>query len=355
MKTSKTNAITSETISISAFLATIIVVIRHSYNAHVYWPLISETGPQDAVTFIQIFCKYATRNAVPLFFVLSGYLFFFNFDLKTELLRKWKKRVRSLVVPYIIWNSLLLLLLLFILPNVNFLDRLSSIQPLELNIKVVIRHLTLSPAAGQFWFIRDLIIFVLLAPVFYCCFQIKGLAIIIGLALFIHWEPVDTSVFSSEGLICYFIGAWVGHRGIENVQVQKKSVSTLSFVTLFYGLLCLTQTLLNSTGAIKDIIAKISILVGVVVIMLAARQIQESPLRSKIINIAPYSFFLYAMHSPLIRFINKFLLSFLPQSQISLFLAYLLSPILTIGICLFVARTLKLYLKNSYFILTGGR
>ena len=355
MKTSKINAITSEIISLSVFLATIIVVIRHSYNAHVYWPLIAEISPQDAVTFVQIFNKYATRNAVPLFFVLSGYLFFYNFDLRTELLRKWKKRVRSLVVPYLIWNSLLLLLLLFILPNVNLLDRLSSIQPLELNAKVVIMHLTLSPAVGQFWFIRELIILVLLAPVFYYCFQIKGLAIIIGLGLFIHWEPVDTSVFSSEGLICYFIGAWAGHRGIENFQIRKNSVSTLSFFTFFYGLLCLIQTLWNLTEAIDEIIEKVSILVGVVVITLAAKQVHESPFRSKIMNIAPYSFFLYAMHSPLIRFINKFLLSFLPQSQISLLLAYILSPILTIGICLFVARTLNRYFKNMYFILTGGR
>jgi surface polysaccharide O-acyltransferase-like enzyme len=37
------------------------------------------------------------------FFFVSGYLFFRKFDM-SQLLRKWKTRVRSLLVPFLIWN-----------------------------------------------------------------------------------------------------------------------------------------------------------------------------------------------------------------------------------------------------------
>lgn len=39
-------------------------------------------------------------NAVPLFFFISGYLFFLKKDTYQN---KWKKRFKSLVIPYIIW------------------------------------------------------------------------------------------------------------------------------------------------------------------------------------------------------------------------------------------------------------
>lgn len=47
-----------------------------------------------------------THVAVPLFFVISGYLFFLNFTRwnVSTYLKKIKKRMHTLVIPYILWN-----------------------------------------------------------------------------------------------------------------------------------------------------------------------------------------------------------------------------------------------------------
>ena len=41
---------------------------------------------------------------VPLFFTISGYLFFLNYS-KYDYYRKIKTRTKSLLVPYLIWNT----------------------------------------------------------------------------------------------------------------------------------------------------------------------------------------------------------------------------------------------------------
>ena len=54
--------------------------------------------------FLQYFISQGiTRTAVPMFFIISGYLYFISFDgtLNTYLI-KTKKRIKSLVLPYFI-------------------------------------------------------------------------------------------------------------------------------------------------------------------------------------------------------------------------------------------------------------
>lgn len=45
---------------------------------------------------------------VPFFFVISGFLFFINVEKLTfkVVIGKWKSRITSLVIPYILWNTL---------------------------------------------------------------------------------------------------------------------------------------------------------------------------------------------------------------------------------------------------------
>lgn len=50
--------------------------------------------------YMQGLTRVIVINAVPLFFFISGYLFFLK---KDTYLNKWKKRFKSLVIPYIIW------------------------------------------------------------------------------------------------------------------------------------------------------------------------------------------------------------------------------------------------------------
>lgn len=93
-----------------SFLLMIMVVNIHSYNL---LPII----PKGYNTFIQdLFSQGFSRIAVPLFFIISGYLFFLNIKegLLIEFLLKYKSRFKSLVIPYLFWTVFSCLLYLFL-------------------------------------------------------------------------------------------------------------------------------------------------------------------------------------------------------------------------------------------------
>ena len=73
------------------------------------------------VTFIMnLFSTVFADVCVPLFFFISGFLFFYNSDFTKETyLAKLKKRIKTLLVPYLIWNFVgFVLLLIYVHPKV---------------------------------------------------------------------------------------------------------------------------------------------------------------------------------------------------------------------------------------------
>lgn len=73
------------------------------------------SGSGLAYYFLTSF-EVTSRIAVPCFFLISGYLFYKGFEEKwdwTLYLNKMKKRVRSLIIPYLLWNVLVALYFIF--------------------------------------------------------------------------------------------------------------------------------------------------------------------------------------------------------------------------------------------------
>lgn len=104
----------SNTISCLHYLLIILVVIIHSrfYNSemvcedfHASFPVASSTST--------ILSSVIAQSAVPAFFLISGFLFFGmqNTFTKEDYLKKIKKRISSLVIPYVLWNCIYILYL----------------------------------------------------------------------------------------------------------------------------------------------------------------------------------------------------------------------------------------------------
>lgn len=132
------------------------VVAIHSDINYQGPPDINLTGSYIATFFSQ---KLAAV-VVPCFFILSGYLYFRNikvFDFQVYK-KKLKSRIYTLVIPYILWNFLDLAcyLIKYYLIESNT-DCLSLFQVIKDGY----------PYAFAFWFIRNLIFFVLISPAAY--------------------------------------------------------------------------------------------------------------------------------------------------------------------------------------------
>ena len=157
-----------------------IVIVLYIHSAHYNGFYIREAAPVSlpVTTPLQTLLGYEIgRCAVPLFFAISGYLFFRDIDLGSSWREAYKalwpkmvKRVRTLLVPYLLaaWFAPLLFLALEHVPGISynytfFTDTFNGSLP-DLLRMVYWDSGSGVPFAFQLWFLRDLIIIVALSP-----------------------------------------------------------------------------------------------------------------------------------------------------------------------------------------------
>lgn len=131
---------------------------------------------------IQLFTsEMIGRCAVPLFYLISGYLFFMKVpDGVKSIGRKIRKRIKSLLIPYFIGCVFFVIFYSFValLPwTSNLINSSSSIMPLFqkpysiILISIFYDGGTGYPCAFQLWFLRDLILIVATSPLWYLCLK----------------------------------------------------------------------------------------------------------------------------------------------------------------------------------------
>ena len=170
-------------------LLSILVVLIHADCVFINLPgekLQYVYGPNYS-TFIQMFISEGIcRIAVPMFFVLSGFLFYrsFNGTLK-QYVQKLKRRFFSLAIPYVFWSGIVFFAFYFAqkLPGMGgyFTTRNAS----DLSVKVLFENIILSSYNSPLWFCRYLIVFSVLSIALYWLYRYSAIPMLI--ILFYAW------------------------------------------------------------------------------------------------------------------------------------------------------------------------
>ncbi len=158
---------------------------------------------------VRLFTQSLPAFCVPMFMAISGYLFFAKTTTLTPrvYLDKLRSRGRSLLVPYIFWNAIVIGCFWAMhrftpsLINPNF-ENVANYPPPQL-LRCFYDGSGGQPIAFQFWFIRNLMLLVVASPLIYILFR----RTFIGIALFSVLYLLD----SVSGLwTAYFfaLGAW---------------------------------------------------------------------------------------------------------------------------------------------------
>lgn len=324
----------SEKFRLGSLICTIMVVYRHSLNLEAFLG-----GPVAGsyCTFFESGVSKLTEIAVPYFFLLSGYLFFSHSYMKLDSYQRMlKKKVRTLFIPFIFWN------LVGILPLM-----LAGQFVFELNPLLYIRDILRSDWNGVLWYVRDIMILMLLVPLYGWIFSYnkKWLYFLIFIALFTYWIPVDCSYLSSEGLLFFFLGGVI--RDMDKIIAWRCPVWAVVSFTALWLFSCFFYPCFWP-------IHKYNTLVGV---FLLWQLLNYIPIAWKriFLRAASYSFFIYVTHLYLVKAMKVTWAKYYFGNEAMAMIAYIIIPVITVVISFFIGKYWHKYMPHSFLFVTGGR
>lgn len=363
----------SKTISFLRFPLIVAVVLLHArFNEIVFNGVdLMKGGNFPVYAFLSYFLSHIiARMAVPLFYFISGFLFFYKTISFNKLAygSKLKKRVKTLLIPYIFWN--LAVIVFFFLSQTFLTELVSGKNKLicdytfsdwlwafwntnKINSSVTAVGSGAYPICYQFWFIRDLMVVMLFSPLVYFLLKKLRQYAVIGLGILWlsgYWFHIVG--FSITAFFFFSAGAYFSIYGKNFVALMKPflpAAAVLFVVTTIVELWFKEQAWCNY-------IKGLNILFGIVLtIAISAYFIGKRKWKVNTF-LSDSSFFIYAYHAIVLAFIVKFLFKVIqPHSDGIVVLLYLVSPAIVVFIGLFLYYILKKYLPKTTSFITGGR
>ena len=328
-----------------SFICCLLVVWNHSGNADLFLP---GTGPETWLYQFEYQWAYAlVRLDIPFFMMISGYLFFRNMCWEA-LPGKWKRRIHSLLIPYLLWNVLYYIaeILGSYVPGLN---GLLGKYYLKTDFLGFIRAAVFFESNPVFWFMFQLILLVILAPVLWFFLKRKWTAVLFALFLGIlwwFWPPVP--VLNTDDLIYYYAGAfWAVHgKSIaENGWSRRRALAGAGIVLLGAAI----YQIHLRTFLPQPLVFYLMILPWGIWLLIDERRIPEPKRYMK------ETFFIYATHFYVVRLLGKVLSIPFRGSAIAGLLLYLVMPVPVVFICHTAARILGKISPRLLQVLNGGR
>lgn len=319
----------------------------------------SYDGPFAVYKYVSTVSIIITRIAVPLFFIISGYLFFINYkNTPLDYKSKIKARTRHLLQPIIIWTTLYLLLY-YIAQNYTYTANLFSGNNLLIaDYKWkdfidayfgIFNNGTLF--VGQFWFLRNLFIICLFSPIIWYLYKYtKNYGLY---ALFVIWffhEQLMINIFTIDTFFFFTFGAWLalGKYDIEKFLKERGKW----FYPLY--LIALVATMILQESPYQHFFYLSCIFFGIICTSHICLILVERGKAQILVSLSAGSFFCFILHQQIQMFLKRGLYKLLkPDSSFSMILLYFLIPSLIIVICYLLFNYLNKAHPNLLAILTG--
>jgi len=325
-------------INLLRFVAIVCVLIAHSEN-YEQFGFLSGTLAFQVEHDVLASCEWVVSS----FFMLSAMLFFRRFQWN-QLLGKWKRRVQTLLVPYLLWNTIYFCMFA-LLPRIPFFAILINTPPAPLTFSGILSAVFLHEYAGFLWFIKVLILLTLLAPLFYLLFSKKYLAEI-ALAVLLRFTFLPPFVFPAElsmhwrFFFFYAVGAYVSLRVPDAARVTAPKPLRIALLCAI-PLYAYAHTIFVSEWYSIAVIA--SLWFGIDAERVRDRATYET------------SFFVYLTHFLVFSVIKKIQYALVPHTEAWMLISYFSVAWIALLILIPLALLIRKRLPRAYSVLFGGR
>lgn len=335
------------------FFFSILVVWIHSFNAELY---LGVTEPAARVNLLErALGEGLGQIAVPGFFMVSSYLFYRGFTW-SGLLPKWKSRLKSVLLPFLLWNFLYYAGYASC-TRIPVISQIVGKPPVPLDLSNLLDALINYTYNPVFWYLYQLILLLALAPLIYPMMRraLTGAValILIAYALYRGW---DFRYLNMDALFYTCTAAYLSlHRDTwarfaEHSPIGRERLIT--FLVLSVSLAVLR--LLGCPGApffarpLQTVLFRLG---GVSFVWLTFGCLPLPAAK----DWAKHNFFLYAIHFAWVRLINKAGALVLPPHPAAALGVFLLMPLFMVLISTCLGKCLRAAAPSLYRVLSGGR
>lgn len=335
------NLALSDNIRIASLLCTLMVIFRHSRNLIAFW---GTENISNTCSFIENGMSTLTEVAVTYFFLVSGFFFFrSNYCKKTEYGAMMIKKGKTLLAPYIIWNIVGFVVLWLAGSWVN--DNPTSVNSLA----EFFEGLLLSDYDGPLWYVRNLMMMMVFAPIYGWLFQMNKPILygVVGIGLFLWWWPVDCAWYSSEGFLFFFLGGVIRQNQI--IWDKRLTLAPLTILSCLWIVVCFFHPLWSVW------MNKLATLIGIICVWSWLTFMPNYSFKAWMLNISSFAFFIYVTHIFVIKTLKLLIAHFYPQQEVVALLAYFLLPLVTFFVLVWIGLLWKKLSYTSYSICMGGR
>lgn len=307
----------------------VLITFAHSYSGvrggYTLWGDGWDTYEVLKIVVSQTLCKVA----MPTFFVMSGYLFFANvteWNAKTYL-GKLRRRVKTLLIPYIVWNLLMAIKLRTFSLNIFWAFWTEAGKQIDW---LGHEQLMTAPANMPLWFLRDLMVMALLSPIIYIGIRkMGGWLLMILTPLYLSGVCAFIPGFSAYAIYFFTLGSFLGVRKMHIVETCMKFEKPSYILAIIFGLamICTFRTTVFSSLMLFFRLA------GMVAVFCLAKRLLLCTNKRIPQMACDASYFVYLVHYVFFfAFIDTAFFSLFGTSNPSMCIHYLACPLLKAAI-----------------------
>lgn len=314
---------------------------------------------------------------VPLFFFISGFLFFYRKEFCCEIYKtSLIKRIKTLLIPYLVWNFIALLWKMK-----RFLPVISTFyQPAEIRFSlmrifntffcnteingIVVNQTTFGigpsayPINGPLWYVRELMLMVIVSPLIFKLIDNKGRWFLFALSIVWFFSSIlfSNGSYISLLIIALFFFSWGAYFSINRINFIHL-LDRKWMLPIFYIFIVVVDMLTKDMNY-NFVFTNVRILSGVCAFIIVVSYCLRTGMVKVNLLLSSSSFFIFALHQMILGDIARFVfvLFHIPgDNPYIMLLFYFVMPIFVTMICLVLYSFLRSFLPGICIILTGGR
>jgi surface polysaccharide O-acyltransferase-like enzyme len=307
----------------------VLVTFAHSYGG-VEEGFSLLTSEWNTYEFLRLLISQTlVKVAMPVFFIMSGYLFFANVDVWNFKVYKTKiwRRIKTLLIPYLIWN----LLMAIKLKTFSWSMFWAYWEPAGVQIDWFGQEqLMTAPANMPLWFLRDLMVVSLLTPIIYIILRKLGLWLM-GLLTVLYLSGIYAFIPGLSAYAVYFFtfGAFLSIRKMDLVASLKRVEIPAYVLSVLFAI---SMLLSYNTSVFSSLMLCFRLTGAIAVFCIASRFLSSADRRLPSL-VCDSAYFIYLAHYVFFfSFIDTVFFAIFATSIPALSLHYLLVPFFKVAI-----------------------